>query len=93
MHIEDWSIVGFPTDAYTPPEWVSHHVKGIIYSSDKFADGSSIRTSAIIEADSELRRVVTKNGSIYTLGKINSKYAEAYADAENRFWNSYKEKQ
>lgn len=84
--LENWSMVF--TDPWAAPEMQIPQLHGKVYGHPKFDDGESITTSAIDGFDKESNAVVTRSGSKYCLGHVDSEYEEIYPDAYNRLINS-----
>lgn len=73
--LEDWSIIGFPVDAYKSPENKILYLLGIAFGHPDHYDGKMVRTSRIMHADG--RDVLTFNTK-YHLGKVCKDYKEWY---------------
>jgi hypothetical protein len=71
VKIENWFITG-SNDPYTPPECQTIHIKGFAFGHPDFPDGESIRTSFIESVEG--RKVTTRSGRVYQLGKIDPGY-------------------
>jgi hypothetical protein len=67
---------------------------GYVYGhfNPKFNDGAGIVISNPIAFDRINRIIVTRSGTRYKLGKINPEYADRYADAENRLFQTLEDK-
>jgi len=79
--IESWSVAG-GGDPYTAPELRTLHLQGIVYGHPKFEEGHPIVTTPIIGiADGG---VVTKSGSVYQLGAVDTMYEDQFPGARDR---------
>jgi len=75
--IENWSIIDLDyNNYYLAPELRRSALNGSIFDDDRFADGTIITTSSIETVDQ--RKVRTKSGTIYYLGKVSSDYKKHY---------------
>jgi hypothetical protein len=72
QRIDDWSVMFCPKLAYLAPELHDHvHLVGLI-------DGKRKSTSRVVATNG--RRVTTKSGSIYRLGRIRREYRQWIAE-------------
>ena len=79
--LDSWSIVG-DNDPYTAPELRALHLQGLVYDHSGFDDGHTIVTSPILGiADGG---VVTKSGSVYQLGAVDTMYEDQFPGARDR---------
>ena len=75
--LENWSIVDLDADnPYLAPELHRPALHGTIFDDDRFSDGTVVTTSAITAVDQ--RKVRTKSGTIYYLGRVSEEYEKAY---------------
>ena len=88
MRIEDWSIVSSDLSPYQAPEVAIKRIQGSVFGSKSFDDGAKITTSPLISLECGL--AVTKSGSNYILGSVNSDYLNAYPEALE-LANNYKQ--
>lgn len=72
MRIENWRIVE-TWNFYQAPEVRRWQVRGEVYGSPLYTDGSSIRTSVVVGVKDNT--IITCSGSIYELGEPNEDYA------------------
>jgi hypothetical protein len=72
VKIHDWKLVNAPGSYYTPPEHRRVSLFGLAYGHPEHEDGIPIRTSAI--KDVKGRKVFTRSGSEYVLGRIEKGY-------------------
>lgn len=85
MRLEDWGVVGHD-DPYTAPECRKYRLHGKVYGHPRFKDGDSVTTSSIDKTEGKL--ILTRSGSKYELGKVNSEYEALYPNAEERLFSS-----
>lgn len=67
--LDNWSVS--IKDPYTPPE-LGVHLHGVVTGHPSKRDGTEITTSRITHSSG--RRVTTKSGTVYQLGRIDPKY-------------------
>jgi len=80
MRIECWSLVNGPiANPYVPPELQHQRLKGRVYDSLNFDDGTQITTSTVVKVKFDVKQVHTKN-NVYNLGKIDPAYAKWIRD-------------
>ena len=78
LTVNDWAIqVGRHVTNYTPPELVTTHLTG------KLENYKYITTSPIVGKTTE-DGIVTRSGTVYTLGEVSQNYEKAFPDARNR---------
>ena len=70
--LHNWKTVASNGSPYQAPETLSLCLKGDVYGHERFRDGDRVKTSRVVEAKG--RRVFTKSGSAYKLGRINPKF-------------------
>ncbi len=70
--LENWSVVTDRVNAYNPPEAWVQRLAGEVYDHPKQEDGKRVETSIIVT--SEGRRVTTRSGTVYELGKPDPQY-------------------
>jgi hypothetical protein len=70
--IDNWSTTTNVCDAYTAPECQTVCLQGDITGHARFEDGEHVYTSPIVGV--EKREILTKTGTIYTLGKIDRRF-------------------
>ena len=68
--LNQWSTTS-SADAYKAPEQITLHLQGIAENHPRLGKGP-ITSSPIVKVNG--RRVFTKSGSIYRLGKIDKKF-------------------
>lgn len=89
MKIENWSIIVGGCNPYTAPELLTSCLYGKVYGHPRFPDGSVVTTSSIVGLRSIMEEIViTKSGSFYELGVVNSLYETAYPNAKKRLLKS-----
>ena len=71
IRIENWSVNG-EDNPYVPPEQQRVCLYGEVYGHPAFPDGHVVLTSAIVHVEG--RKVITRSGSVYTLGTIHPDY-------------------
>ena len=75
--LENWSVVDRDADnPYLALELRRPALNGQIFDDDRFANGTFITTSSIETIDQ--RKVLTKSGTVYYLGRVNPDYKRAY---------------
>ena len=82
IRIYDWSVCA-GTGPYTAPELQYLKLLGKVKGHPEFKTGATIKTSAIIKTDG--RKVYTKSGSVYFLGRINSDYRQYLRRIEHNY--------
>lgn len=70
--IEEWSVKPDTSDPYIAPELAPVCLYGKCYDHPRQPDGKCVLTSPIVAVDG--RRVTTKSGTVYELGRIDPKY-------------------
>ena len=86
--LENWSV-GFIGDQYTAPELRVSILQGNVYNHPNPArhpDGKSISTSPIIGKRN--RKIVTKSGTEYHLGKVDPNYEKLFPGARARVFKN-----
>jgi len=78
--LEDWFFTKsiYDSNLVKPAEGAMLH--GKIYGDLRFADGTAIHTSTVVEVNEEGGYVVTKSGTKYILGNISPEYAQWVKD-------------
>jgi hypothetical protein len=72
MLLENWSVSSAPVGPYDAPEMAYHQLSGNVFGHPRFDEGKRIRTSDIKSVNG--REVVTRSGSVYTLGEPHVEY-------------------
>jgi hypothetical protein len=72
IKLHNWSVIGSAVDTYKAPELQTKKLRGNVFGHPEFADGDSVKTSTIVKVDG--RKIHTRSGSCYTLGRIDQKY-------------------
>ncbi len=78
MRLENWAVVSKRFDPYAAPELRRRQVRGEVFQSKKFPDGSVITTSDVVAF--KAGKVITAN-SEYELGDINPDYLAKHPEA------------
>jgi hypothetical protein len=72
--IQEWAVVSGEFSAYDAPETLCLYIRGKVFNSEKFDDGTVIVTSEILSLKENGRIVLTSNNVEYRLGKISKEY-------------------
>ena len=73
--------MGCHANEYTAPELITTHLSG------KLEDYKYVMTSPVLYK-TEDGRIVTKSGTIYTLGEVNPDYEKSFPSAKERLIDS-----
>ena len=76
--LENWAVITKDVSPYLAPELRKPCLTGNIFDDDRFVDGTIITTSAITDIDQ--RKIRTKSGTIYELGKVKPEYQKQFPD-------------
>ena len=87
MRIENWSVVNVLPSEYSAPETGQPSLYGQVFGHPEFLDGTFVTTSRIT-GKNHVDEILTRSGSVYSLGKVNPMYEEKYPDAKNRLLNN-----
>lgn len=87
--IENWCVTYQDNNPYLAPELRKQCLGGRATNVEDLDDlyTENIITSSIVGKTKE-GHVVTKSGSVYTLGTINPEYEKLYPNAKNRLLDS-----
>lgn len=83
--LENWSVGMRLSNSYQAPEQGIPALQGNVYNHPRFEDGTFITTSRPVSLD---EHVITRSGSIYTLGVIDYHYKCLYPNARERLLTS-----
>ena len=70
IKIENWRMISNP-DPYKPPEMQTICLQGFVYEHPRFADGTFITTSCLMDLDIPNGKTSTHSGNKYILGQPN----------------------
>ena len=75
VRLEQWAIcASSDVTPYTPPECIKRVLTGLVYGHPRFPDGSSVRTSELVELNLDWMWGQTCN-TRYELGECDPEYA------------------
>jgi len=69
IKIDDWMTVASIGSPYQAPETLGICLRGMVYGHSRFENGDAVRTSVVVKVEG--RKVFTRSGSVYRLGRIN----------------------
>jgi hypothetical protein len=90
MKLERWCILARHEAAFQAPDEDPRRLHGVVNGHHRLADGAEVTTSLIVARNGE--KVVTKSGSEYDLGAIDSTYKSLYPEAKKRLLASLPER-
>ena len=82
MQLDNWCVISRPWPALVAPEQDRFCLHGFVRGHPRCADGKEVTTSLVVSQHGE--KVVTKSGSEYELGHVNSTYESLYPNARQR---------
>jgi hypothetical protein len=77
-----WSVTIYDEGVYSAPELRTFHLQGLVSEHPDFEEGHHITTSRIVGKVGE--DIITRSGTVYTLGDVDPKYEALYPDAKRR---------
>src|ERR1051325_6577137 len=84
MKLEKWCVISRSSPMMQPPETERFCLHGFVSGHPRCADGKEVTTSLVVSRNGN--KVVTKSGSEYELGLVDSLYESEFPNARQRLF-------